>query len=419
MSKEDTQKNLAVLTDTKKLQSRIKKLTDMIATGGKAGDDALGSNDVLKRVFQALKGQPKTPLDKVNIGHFGEGDYGYLRADNYIIGKSGDEFFLFKAKERKSLSEEDKKRLEKNIVTFSKNLKGKTEIEKFLDEVKFAEAKPLSKSDIVETLFQEAKGDEELKAKVSKYMGIEKPTKDHFKDLSFGDIGYMIHNNEEGYRGTQIAKVAGAYEFLESTTEIRLARNANVKQIASPELQKYNKKIDNAEAFVYEALFMLAEESKKPTSPEKGRKISQITLDLLKTRGELGVISKELEKGVFSHEEMINIIKAVKDSDEVYLVGKESIALNNKATVEEMKIGLKRTNEVVDYFENEGVAIAKELEIELVAEVEVTNYGVFADLKPENALANLVLYAKSMNEMVFDDKREIEKLQEYDGNFAI
>lgn len=404
-----------ILIDKKKLQSRIKKIVDLIVKGNNK-EGISGSNSVLEKIFYALKDQPKVPLDKVNIDMFGE--YGYLRADNFYIGKNKDNFFLFKAKEIQVIPKETKSKLEKTIKTLSKKVLTAKEKNQVVDEIKFAEWKPLSKSDIVERLYQESKSSPELAKEVSSFIGKEKLLKADYKELSFGDIQYMLSSKEDTLKNTKIYKTVNAYIFQSSDTEIRLARNADLKSISTDELLVYAKEIDEVENRVFSEIKLIELLNNEPSSPQKSQKVSQATIELLSCRDRLQEIDKKLQ-GSFTEKELSQISKEITEDDEINFVQKDSLGANPTITVDDMKLGLKRSNEMLDYFMNEGLEVANQIGIEVKTEVEVRNYGVFKETNPKNALENLLLYAKSLNEMVQNDKKEMEKLQNYDGNFAI
>lgn len=404
-----------VLIDKKKLQSRIKKIIDFIVKGNKT-ESISGSNSVLEKVFYALKDQPKVPLDKITLDMFGE--YGYMRAGNFFIGKNKDAFFLFKAKEVQVIPADIKNKLEKNVKALSGKLLTEKERIKCVNEVKFVEWKPLSKSDITEKLYQESKKTPKLEAEVSKFIGKEKPLKADYKELSFGDIQYLLSSAEDLLKDTSIYNTVNSYCFEESSIEMRLTRGADLKSISTNDLLVYSREIDEIENRVHSEIRLIELLNNEPSSPQKGQKVSQATIDLLSCRDKLQKINNELQEGV-TDKELIQISKEITDTDEISFIQKESLGINSTITTGDMKLGLKRSNEIVHYFQNEGKEIAEELGIELKTEIEIKNYGVFRESNPKNALENLLLYAKSLNEMVQNDSKEMEKLQNYDGNFAI
>lgn len=404
-----------ILIDKKKLQSRIKKIIEFIVKGNKT-ESISGSNSVLEKVFYALKDQPKVPLDKVTLDMFGE--YGYMRAGNFFIGKNKDAFFLFKAKEIEVIPANIKSKLEKNVKELSKKLLTEKDRIKCANEVKFVEWKPLSKSDIIERLYQESKKTPKLEAEVLKFMGKEKLLKADYGELSFGDIQYLLSTAEELLKDTNIYNTVNSYCFEESSVEMRLTRGADLKSISTNDLLIYSEEINEIENRVHSEIRLIEILNNEPSSPQKGQKVSQATIELLSCRDRLQEISGKLQGGI-TDKELIQISKEITDGDEISFIQKESLRANSMTTTGNMKLGLKRSNEIVDYFKNEGKKIAEELGIELKTEIEIKNYGVFRESNPKNALENLLLYAKSLNEMVQNDSKEMEKLQNYDGNFAI
>jgi len=430
------------MTGLKKIELRkkLEKILKEIKVVSKKGIGDISSDEVLKKIYSAMKKSKSTPLSELNVSMFKNG--GYMHSDGFIVGRHKNDFILFKGRSSKKIDKKSKNKFKKAIKDFSKKLeesvRNEADLESALMQLPFLELSPFNKEAIMSKFYNQLKNSERLERIVSEYIGKDngKVLVRDISGMSFGDASYIV-SSYEAFRGTPIDDMFKYYSYGGSDLSLSLKRGADTSILAHEELSE-----DDTKKEIYEIMAKISELSigkdryiKELEEAEKKNDPTERAEGMMTATFELSYIQKEADKLLLriekaipspSGEKLMEVLNEIESSSKTDVGYKEKDIITplEKIPLEYMMFKSKKETEIAN--DDKTVKILESIGVNFIDDITIYNYGVFKtqpEEKINKAFDNLVLYAKSIKEIsseTLQDKQQKEEIKELQSNdFAI